>query len=118
MERGWWKGVLVGIGGGSNSRTRRTWFSVAFAAGVEEKHRVEVVVVVVNGDDRGREVLAAATAGCRANDGIRYLRSGVAIVRVIYLFLRPLDGGLLCSDVDVVVLPDVEMREQIDNYGY
>lgn len=63
----------------SAARTRRTWFSVAFVAGVEEKHRVVVVMVDGDDDNRGRAVLTAI-AGCRASDGIRYLRSGAAIV--------------------------------------
>lgn len=57
-------------------RTRRTWFKVAFAAGVEEKDRV--------GRSRGSAVfivfVVVGIADLRARDGHNDLRSGAAIL--------------------------------------
>ena len=66
------------------------------------------MVLMVDGDDdnRGTAVLTAI-AGCRASDGIRYLRSGAAIVRgYLYFLLDTSNVDLSCSNLDVDVVID------------
>ena len=78
------------------------------------------MVLMVDGDDdnRGTAVLTAI-AGCRASDGIRYLRSGAAIVwgYLYFYYTRHLKCGFVVLELGrrrrYRLRMDVAMREQI-----